>query len=59
MNPIVRQLGLAMLSRNKGDNYSADAHLELAMGLAEDLSTDAIMNMQDLAIRLIYTGEIK
>lgn len=59
MNPIVRQLGLAMLSRNKGDNYSADAHLELAMGLAEDLSTDAIMALQDQAYDLIKKGELK
>lgn len=59
MNPIVRELGLAMVSRNKGDNYSADAHLELAMGLAEDLSTDAIMALQDQAYDLIKNGEIK
>lgn len=59
MNPIVRQLGLAMLSRTKGDNYSADAHLELAMGLAEDLSTDAIMALQDQAYDLIKKGELK
>jgi hypothetical protein len=59
MNPIVEHIGKALIAKNKGDKYEEGRHLELAMGLAEDLSTDAIMNMQDLAIRLIYTGEIK
>ena len=59
MNPIVEHLGKALIAKNKGDKYEEGRHLELAMGLAEDLSTDAIMALQDQAYDLIKKGELK
>jgi hypothetical protein len=59
MNPIVEHLGKALIAKAKGDDEAEGMHLEILVQLAEDLSTETIMRMQDQAVDLIYKGEIK
>jgi hypothetical protein len=59
IDPLVEHLGKAMLAEAYGDYESEGMHLELAVQLAEDESTDTILECQEEAIRLIEKGEIK
>jgi hypothetical protein len=59
IDPLVEHLGKALLAKAYGDDEAEGMHLEIAVQLAEDESTDTILECQEQAIKLIEKGEIR